>query len=324
MDLRKILIIILILIIVYIKIYVKIENRKKLKFKIIQKINQKNVSITNTKFFNLLLFESHKKGTMCDNYLFVKYQNKSIRNFYRFNSFNIPEASIKRYFDTRCKFLGGGEDARAFWKNDKLYILVVDTIKKNNKNYTVQCLGEISTKNGNILNYNILKIKGKKINNCEKNWTPWVHNNNIYMSYMINPHTILSVNENNGICKQLVKHNFNKNFPKISGGSPAIRYGKYYLGIGHRIHDYGLISKFNIFRTYSSYFYLFESEYPFNLVFISKPFTIFNKSYEFIKELKIKENNFYITIGIDDKYTYLVKIDKNELEKIGMKDFILK
>jgi hypothetical protein len=324
MNLIKVLIILLFSVFIHIKLFVKNEYRCKLNCYIIQKIKQKNVSITNTKDFNLLLFESHKKSSLCDNYLFVKYKSKNIKNFYRFNSFNYPKNTFKRYLDTRCKYLGGGEDARSFWNNNKLFILVVDTIKENNKYFAVQCLGQIDTKNGNILNYNILKIKGKKINNCEKNWTPWVHNNNIYMSYMINPHTILSVNENNGLCRQLIKHNFNKNFPKISGGSPAIRYGNYYIGIGHKIQDYGIVSKYALYRTYSSYFYLFENKYPFNLVFISKPFTIFNVGCEFITGLEIKEDNFYITIGVHDKYTYLVKVDKRELEKIGMKDFILK
>jgi hypothetical protein len=312
------------------------EKRIELKHTNIRIIFSKNASVVTNKNFDIIAYESYFTQskpfillsylTMQNNYLRIVHRNLKSKkiNKYNYNFFGFKKGNIIRLLQSFCKMIGGGEDPRFFWKNEELYILIVDTIKKNNKYKVVQCIGKIDKKSGKINNYNILTIKNMKTNKCEKNWTPWCYNNKIYFSYMLNPHIILNLNEDTGICNKIIEQPFNTNFPKLSGGTPAILYNNYYIGIAHNIQDHGLLSKFNLHRVYNSYFYLFEKDYPFKLIFVSKPFTIKNKGCEFITGIKIDNNNVYLTIGISDIVTYVVKLNKNELDKLGLNKYLKK
>lgn len=94
----------------------------------------------------------------------------------------------------------------------------------------------------------------------------------------------------------------------MKGGSKAVltKYG--YLGISHTNTMKHITDKINLARVYTHYFYLFSQHYPFEMISVSRPFTLSNENYEFINDLYIIDEHLYINIGIKDTYTQLRKM----------------
>ena len=224
-----------------------------------------------------------------------------------YNIDNHVGCSIKRLLNTGwCKFYNGGEDFRIIHGINEYFIFFTGLDLTGTKSR--QCLLILEKSSLKIVNHFILKMHDRHLHNCEKNWTPWVHNDNIYISYWLNPHIVYKVNLTNGLC-QFVSQSISKNnFPKMKGGSKAILTKHGYLGISHTNTMNNLTDKINLTRVYSHYFYLFRQHYPFDMISVSRPFTLSNENYEFINDLYIIDEHLYINIGIKDTYTQLRKM----------------
>ena len=101
----------------------------------------------------------------------------------------------------------------------------------------------------------------------------------IIMKYIIllNPHIVYKVDLETGLRNFVETKSEISNLPKLRGGSKIIltKYG--YLGIAHNCSLKTLLDNLNFTRIYSHYFYLFNSEYPFQLLKVSEPFTLSKK-----------------------------------------------
>lgn len=146
-------------------------------------------------------------------------------------------------------------------------------------------------------------------NRDQKNWMPFVMNDNIHFVYSLNPHIILRCNED-GSCIKVseTQNNLNKN---LRGGSQIVKVKfekeRLYVGVVHLREEHS---------EYMTYFYAFESVYPYKIKYITESFVIskndWKKRVQFASGLeKVYEDNipyFYILYGEDDCNAKLCKL----------------
>lgn len=296
--------------------YVNSKNRNFLKTKFILEIEDKNASIYFLNNKDIIIMSESLNPNKLKNFLkmLFKINNNKLKlsikknnQFYNkfINTDDYKGINIKRMIKSKCKISYGPEDIRLIDYNDRFYIF-----------YTGSKFKEFVRTELLVLNkykYNIEKnfplyIKNN-FNICEKNWTPWIYNNNFYISYSLNPHKVYKINMDTGLCEHISTSESNiNNFPKLKGGSTAILTSYGYLGIAHINTMKYLTERINFTRVYSHYFYIFERNYPFKITYLSKPFTLTNNNYEFINNIFIQNKELYINIGIKDKKTEIRKI----------------
>ena len=149
---------------------------------------------------------------------------------------------------------------------------------------------------------------------------PFEYNDQLYIIYSVHPYIILSVDINTGICTKLYE-SINKDIQQLSsdreiGNSTPAKlitlkdpYGvptKYFIAIAHER------SMINTNITRKMFFYLFDTEPPFDIIRISKMLNIedeFNYI-EFPTGLLVDEEQqfIYISYGVDDCYSAIAKI----------------
>ena len=158
----------------------------------------------------------------------------------------------------------------------------------------------------------------------EKNWMPFQYKNKLYIVYSINPHVILDINMDTGLCKKI----FSTTFPEIinnigndiGNGAPAqliILDGiERYIGLGHtRGVQNGELTRKN-------FIYLFNKYPPFNITHVSKSFNLLTPfvNIEFGSGLLVdqKNNKIYISFGVDDCYSSIVTTTFEEIKNLLM------
>lgn len=268
-------------------------------------ISQSNVL---TPFNSIYSFLFNKR-----NKLLVKINNK--KKLYNVDDFPFVDHRKRLIY----KWANGPEDIRLISLQNKHYIFCTGLCEKG---INSRVLLIILNKNYKFLEKHLLYLDNKPLQRVEKNWTPFIYDNSIYISYIINPHEVYKLHPN-GMCSLISKTNFNQNLPKLSGGSPAIFTEKGYLAIGHTysklkfsyLRDFvgSFLNKPNSSRVYKSYFYIFEKHPPFNLISVSKPITFTNSSIEFVTNIKRENNYLYITVGVEDYKTKLVVINFSDV-----------
>jgi hypothetical protein len=235
--------------------------------------------------------------------------NNSYKNIIINNEKNGHSSVITKLITGKSKAVHGPEDPRIIkFKNDIL-IIYNDTYINGQTRMFVYNM----TTNKNIL------LKYNRNNLIEKNWSPFIYKDELYVSYFLNPHTILKIDLLDGNCTEIFSN------PKIVypyniyGGTPSILIPELnmYFGMGHI-----LIKDLKIKKKYYCIGYFFNAYPPFQLYKISKIFTFFERNdtkllklmfVEFPTQIQKIDNNLFISIGIDDNKSYLLKIDFNIL-----------
>lgn len=204
----------------------------------------------------------------------------------------------------------GPEDPRIIELNNEIILIYNDIIDGCIK----LCLYNLNSKNNKILEYD----EASKI---EKNWSPFIYNNELYVSQHINPHIILKVDIDTGKCDKVYSNEKYEYKYKIYGGTPSILFEQldFYFGIAHT-NTLGFLGHK---RNYYCIGYLFNSKPPFNLIKVSELFTFFNRNdehtiftyqnVEFPIGLQKVNDDLLISLGINDKISYLLKINYNKL-----------
>ena len=158
----------------------------------------------------------------------------------------------------------GGEDPRLVIINNKVYVIFTCVFNHNNIHRGI-AVTEFD-------NYNpiLLKIKNNKFNNMEKNWAPFVKENELYFIYNFDPLVILKYDFNNdGLCDIIftqdnVELPINVSSKFLRGGSNLIHYkNEYFIGACHsRIHYNGVY--------YNTHVILLDT-IKWKIIYLSKP-----------------------------------------------------
>ena len=197
-----------------------------------------------------------------------------------------------------CDWCHGYEDPRIISFRNKLYILVAYRDKKTIFNLT---LIELSNDLDLI---NIIKIEPEFDNNHhQKNWNPFIYNNDLYFVYTVLPHKIVQVDLKSGrasIVYETTSNIFDDMLDDyvIRGGSSYIIYKNNFIGVSR-----GMKIKYVYDPEYVSIIYGFEAKPPFKPIKRSNPFLFTENS---IKDLRhpvematgLIRNNDKIVIGM--------------------------
>lgn len=204
--------------------------------------------------------------------------------------------SIQKYKNivTKNILIKGYEDPRAIVVQDKL--ILVCSVRANSDKYYQVCLIKINLDKLISNNSNILKCDQDNIillhpylneKRHQKNWSPFLYNNNLHLVYSINPHIIFSCDTDTGKVEKVIEQSY-KNMPinKIRGGSNLIpwyhpKFGDVLIAIAH-----GKIKWY-----YYHLFYICKKDYPFTILGSSDNFIFKNNYIEFIDITK--SSHFY-------------------------------
>jgi hypothetical protein len=177
----------------------------------------------------------------------------------------------------------GGEDPRLIILNNKVY--VVFTCEFNNLNiHRGIAITEFE-------NYNptFLKLKNNKFNSIEKNWAPFVKENELYFIYNFDPLVILKYDFNSeGLCNIIFTQNnielpINVTSKFLRGGSNLIHYkNEYFIGGCHsRIHYNGIY--------YNTHIILLDT-IKWKIIYLSKPIMYLYKNNDVSLKLNLINN----------------------------------
>jgi predicted GH43/DUF377 family glycosyl hydrolase len=126
------------------------------------------------------------------------------------------------------------QDARMVQLGEKILLFFnkVDSEERTQKMF----LAELSKRAGEFELQKIHKLRYVgALRKIEKNWSPFVHKERLYAIYQISPHTVLEVDPESGLCKEVAKgeKGLEWSFGALRGGTPAISLGEEYLTLFH-------------------------------------------------------------------------------------------
>lgn len=193
----------------------------------------------------------------------------------------------------------GCEDPRSFFWNDRKFVIVsvvgAQPYPCNNKQY----LYNVNTKEY----HRILSPFSDNIK-LEKNWLPFIYNNELYIEYLINPRKIFKYNDTyvspQTFCKSMSSF--------LHGSVNSVLYkDEHYIGMGHTHPNYEHV------------FYIFENKPPFKITRYSNEIKLhnnFSKQYEFVTGMSILDDDIYISYSVNDCINYITKISINYLNNV--------
>lgn len=210
----------------------------------------------------------------------------------------------------------GYEDLRLFYSNKyrRLYGLMNSHTVTNYNRMFICSLGSIEDNQLKIdvANTKMIKSSLTKEKCFEKNFPPFLYNNELYLSHTLFPHIILKYPENpvGDIVTCNVVYNTGAELMPLRGGTQSIHLAKekLYIGCGH-IRD-GL--------RYFHHFYAFDDTPPFSMKYISTRFTISDDLYgenivQVATGIELIGDNLLITYGEEDSRPYLLVIPISEV-----------
>jgi hypothetical protein len=222
---------------------------------------------------------------------------------YFFTSDDVTKGHAEK-LSGNCSNGRGPEDPRVFTLKGKEYILYCDNVIEDGQIKLRMFFSKI----GDLQQRKQIELEGIQQANCEKNWSPWVINDKLYVSYFISPsHRVYQVDIDTGYGKFISKTT-NPKARKLFGGTNAISYNGKMLGIAH-------IKLFTPFLKYLSVFYEFENKYPYSVIRIGKPFCFEKLPWcEFVTKLGINnDGKLVISYGRNDTESIIAIVDPKNI-----------
>lgn len=156
----------------------------------------------------------------------------------------------------------------------------------------------------------------------EKNWSPFVYENTLYLSYFLNPHEVLKADLDSGDCEPL--HISQKtiawDWGQLRGGTPGLLVDGEYLAFFHSMKP--LKTNNGQMWHYFMGAYTYSATPPFSLTKVS-PLPINDSSFYIDSDqpkrviypggFAINGSNIYLAYGKDDHEVWIAVIDKNRL-----------
>lgn len=147
-------------------------------------------------------------------------------------------------------------------------------------------------------------LQGPDPYRCEKNWLPFVKNDELYAIYSCFPFTIYKPNPETGECTTALSYEPKYDFSSFRGGAAPIKFDGGYLMLVHEVVLFPDSS-----RCYLHRFLHLNDEFVVQK--ISKPFTFQHKGVEYCCSMTIDHSGtqLILPIGIEDREALLCFID---------------
>ena len=168
------------------------------------------------------------------------------------------------------------EDARIFSFQNRLFIIFNDKPKGGLTKGCQMYLAELFDTGSEIVaKQPALVLQSQNLSPLEKNWSPFVFQDNCFVIYSDNPRVIFKMDVDSGSCQEISRseQTIPWNYGQIRGGSQAIQINNQFLTFFHS----STLTKRNK-RHYYMGAYTFEASYPFAISAIS------------LEEIKLQEN----------------------------------
>lgn len=151
-------------------------------------------------------------------------------------------------------------------------------------------------------------FKGPFENRCEKNWLPFIYNDNIAVIYNYNPYDIYSLNIEDGTMTRIDELSYETNkFSGFRGNAGPIAFKDGYLIIIHEVVSVPYKDRY--IRNYIHRFVKLNNNYKIHSV--SYPFYFDNIGIEYCTGMIIDGNEAILSVGIEDKEAYLYVVSLN-------------
>lgn len=164
----------------------------------------------------------------------------------------------------------------------------------------------------------LIALMGPNPCRCEKNWLPFVKDDQFHVIYSYEPLVIYKPNVEKGFhdighSEVLVRHSSKYDFSRFSGSAPPIEFDDGYLILVHEI-------AYEDQRIYMERFVYLDRDL--NIKKASKPFIFLHKGIEYCCGIAIdhEEKNLVMSIGIEDREAYLCTVDLNTVRTM-LEDF---
>jgi hypothetical protein len=206
--------------------------------------------------------------------------------------FTIDDVNVYYNKDTHNTYWKGIEDIR-FISEDTVLVIVPELNVNGNPSIFKASFDPISS--------NIYSFNDCYPNYIEKNWMPYIDDNNKEkVIYSLYPLKIKSIEEDDTkeICTLIDLKNYH-------GSSNGILYrGNYRLFLIHRNKE----------RVYNA-FILFDP--TINDIILSKPFVFFKHSFiEFACSLSMYNERIFVSLGVNDSSAYIIELEKNVIDDL--------
>lgn len=225
------------------------------------------------------------------------------------------------------------EDARIFSYNNELYLLFNDNtevINPTTKERRDIYICKVDWKNDQFETSTALKLihETKYPNQLwQKNWIPFIWNDQLFLTYSVKPHEILMPDLLNGISKSIYVSDFdliNWKWGQLRGGTQAELLDGEYIAFFHCSKPCkSLASNGKMMHHYYMGAYTFSKDPPFEITkmtptpIIAKGFytkSDCDKRVIFPGGLVISDSNIHVAYGKDDREVWIATFDKDQLK----------
>lgn len=220
----------------------------------------------------------------------------------------IEEVPRKRY----PNFNGDGlEDCRLFFLGGKRWFTCTTTDTNPMQPQVSLCKLVASSRDSTIPVETLTPLKGPDINRCEKNWLPFVKDDQLHIIYSCDPFIIYKPDLETGVSETVVKYTPGHDFSHFRGSAAPVAFDKGYLMLVHEVvfhHDF--------VRNYLHRFVYMDDQ--FNIQSVSRPFTFTHQGVEFCcgMTLNHSESELILTVGLEDWEARLLFIDCETIRQL--------
>ncbi len=159
----------------------------------------------------------------------------------------------------------------------------------------------------------LIPLNGPNLERCEKNWLPFVKDNEIFVIYSYDPFVIYKADLNHSAFAppSVIKtYEPKQDFSRFSGSAHPIKFKDGYLLLVHEtVYD-------DQQRNYMHRFVFLDQD--FIIKEVSKPFVFLHKGIEYCCGMTIDHTNtkLIMSIGIEDREAYLCTIDLKTVQDL--------
>lgn len=223
------------------------------------------------------------------------------------------------------------QDPRLIVHHDELYVIYNNIIGPTELEMRRMFIAKLQFENGRffIENPEVLLLYDLPAKRMEKNWVPFIWEDQLLLAYSINPHSIMQPLYQGNRCTLIAKSSFESSWDwgELRGGTPALLEEGRYLAFFHSYKD--MFSVQSEGKKISHYFmgaYTFNPNPPFEITHISDKPIIGSKFYrgplyKTWKPLRVVfpggfisyPDHIYVAYGRQDHEVWIAKMDKSAL-----------
>lgn len=205
----------------------------------------------------------------------------------------------------------GLEDARLIAENDYPDKFTCASIGTHAQNIGQSlCKFKYDSSDTTVIVEQLIPLKGPDERRCEKNWLPFIKDQQLLMIYGYDPFTIFKINQATGDSETVVSYQPPLDFSRFRGSASPIAFNQGYLFVEHEVIQEG-----------NSIFYMHrfvQLDNNLKITHISKPFFFKKKGLEYCCGMTLDHSgkNLILSIGIDDREAYLITLDAAEAKSM--------